>query len=483
VRIGNSFFDGQLESETNMKKILALTTLLVSTFAFAQNPVPPTFWGIMFNHINDTYPAPGNPVPLFYQIRLSDTGTSWGDIQGNNQAKGCNNDSTLYFSYLDNYLNHYALPNDFDVTYVAAQTPCFISTFPTDSSCAHFTGACDPPSDITCTGTGPGNTGGSDATFINFVQQLWTHMMKQKYYPGRHWFFEMWNEPNVGKFWNNDWINNHYCGGDQTATRRIMIRMAADARTAISAIDPNVLFITPAVSVAMTQAKKGGWFYDYLALGGGQYADIMGVHSYIYALSQPVEDVCCGPSTLIGGALATMAKNGQSSKPLWSTEGSCGQWCPGLPDMVGWTARYYTLLLSKSLVDRFNWYCYDIFGTLWNGKSLTPTGQMLGVIQSDWGYAGGTFSGCTATKKSSCAGAGHIYTCDLSEGGTGATAQVAWYDSQGNTCSYTPTGTGWIDYNDLTNNKTDYTGGPVTLGTSPILFEQSPPTHYRSDLR
>jgi len=465
-----------------MKKVLTVTFLL-SALSFAQAQVPPTFWGIMFNHINDTYPAPGNPVPLFNQIRLSDTGTSWGDIQGNNQAKGCNNDPTLYFSYLDTYLTHYATPNDFDVTYVAAQTPCFISANPTDSTCAHFTGSCDPPSDITCTGTYPGNTGGTDATFINFLTQLWTHMMKQPYYPGRHWFFEMWNEPNVGKFWNNNWINYTYCGGDHTATRRIMIRMAADARATISQLDPSVLFITPAVSVALQEAKVAGWWYDYLQLGGGQYADIMGVHSYIYALGQPVEDVCCSPSTLIGGAIATMATFGQSSKPLWSTEGSCGQWCPGLPDILGWTARYYTLMLSKGLVQRFNWYCYDIFGTLWNGKALTPTGEMLGVLQSDWGYAGGTFSGCTATKKAGCAGEGHIYTCNMTEGGTGAAAQVAWYDSQGNTCSYTPKGTGWIDYNNLTNSKTNYTGGPVTLTTSPILFEQTPPVHYPSAQR
>lgn len=448
---------------------------MISTLACAQSQVPPTFWGIMFNHDNDVYPAPGSPVPLFNQIRLSDTGTSWGDIQGNNQAKGCNASRKIFFSYLDNYLNHYALPNDFDVTYVAAQTPCFISANPTDTTCAHFTGSCDPPSDITCTGSGPGGTGGTDAAFINFLKILWPHMMKQKYYGGRHWFYEMWNEPNVGKFWNNDWINYTYCGSDHTATRRIMIRMAADARATISAIDPNVRFITPAVSVALQEAKKAGWWYDYLQLGGGQYADIMGVHSYIYALKQPVEDVCCGPNTLIGGALATMAAFGQSGKPLWATEGSCGQWCPGLPDMVGWTARYYTLLISKGFVKRFNWFCYDIFGTLWNGKELTPTGKMLGVLQSDWGYDGGSFNGCTRTKEPSCAGNGNVYTCNLTEGGTGAPAQAAWYTSQGNTCSYAPKGTGWIDYQDLTGTKTNYTGGPVTLGTQPILFEKAAP--------
>jgi len=100
---------------------------------------------------------------------------------------------------------------------------------------------------------------------------------------------------------------------------------------------------------------------------------------------------------------------------------------------------------------------------------------MLAVLQSDWGYAGGTFNGCSATKATSCAGMGHIYTCNITEGGNGASAQVAWYDSQGNTCSYTPKGTGWIDYNSLTDTKTNYTSGPVTLGTRPILFEKKAP--------
>jgi hypothetical protein len=455
-----------------MKSILVLTAFLTGSIAQAQNLVPP-FWGIMFNHFNDTYPAPGSPVPVFHQIRLSDTGTGWGEIQGNNSHNGCNNSDKLNFGYLDKYLNDYALPNGFDVTYVAAKTPCFISANPTDPSCAHYTGSCDPPKDITCTGDAVGGTGGTDASFITFLNKLWTHMMKQRYYPGRHWYFEMWNEPNVGFFWNNNWINYRYCHGDHSATRRIMMRMAADARATISKIDPNVQFITPSVSVAITEARKNGWWYEYLKMGAGQYADIMGVHSYIDAYDLPVETVCCGPNTLIGGALATMAQFGQSSKPLWSTEGSCGKYCPGLPDIVSWTARYYTLLLSKNEVARFNWYCYDIYGILWNGEELTPTGKMLGVIQSDWGYSGATFNGCTETKQPSCAGAGHIFTCNLKEGGTGVSAQAAWYDSQGNACSFTPEGSGWVDYQDLGGAKTIYTGGAVTLGTRPILFEKA----------
>jgi hypothetical protein len=461
-----------------MKKVLLIATVLISSLAFAQYTVPPTFWGVEFNHANDVYPAPNYQYPpTFNHIRLNDTNTGWGDIQGNNHTLGCNPGRQLYFTHLDNYLKYYTAQNNFDVTYVAAKTPCYIAANPSDTTCAYFTGACTPPTDIACSGNGPGATGGTDATFKDYLKQLWTHMMKQSYYPGRQWYFELWNEPNVGKFWNNDWINGTYCGGDQTATRRILIRMAADARTVISAIDPNVQFITPAVSVAIDNMLPKGWMWTYLELGGGQYADIIGVHSYIvwpgpkWILPVP-EDVCCGKGTLIYNSLAAMAQFGQSGKPLWATEGSCGKYCSSLKDEVGWTGVFYTLMLSRGEVARFNWFCYDIFGTLWDGTQLTPTGKAVGIMQKEWGYDGGTFSGCYATKQPSCDGAGNVRTCAIIEGGTGTSGQVAWYDRKGKKCAYTPKGTGWIDYKDLSGNTTNYTGGAITLTNSPILLEK-----------
>jgi len=176
--------------------------------------------------------------------------------------------------------------------------------------------------------------------------------------------------------------------------------------------------------------------------------------------------------TLVAETLATMQEFGQSAKPLWATEGSCGKYCPEVGDEVAWIGRYYTLLLSQGEVARFDWYCYDIYGILWNGEELTPIGVALGVMQDDWGYVGGSFAGCTATQEPNCTGQGQIYTCGLTEGNTGTTGQVAWYDSQGNTCSYTPSGSGWVDYKDLYGNTVQYNGGAVTLTNSPILFEK-----------
>jgi hypothetical protein len=461
----------------DMKKVLVLVTFFTACMAFGQTTVPSTFWGVMFNRPNDPYPITG--APSFGTIRLWDTNTAWGDIQGNNGIKGCTQSSQFDFSYLDNYANHYITPSNFDVIYTVGQTPCFITSNPSDEKCAHYPGSCVPPTDLTCSGTGTAGTGGTDATFIAFVQALWTHLQGQPYYPGRKWFFEGWNEPDVGKFWDNDWINTTYCGGDVTGSKRILMRMAADARAAVQAIDPNVLMLTPPSAEARTSTLPGGWWYNYMGGqtskygGGGQYADIISVHGYVSDVPAAPELICCGTGTLVANTRAAMADFGQSDKILFLSEGSCGKACYGDPEPA-WMGRFYTLMLSQGQVSRFDWNGWDTLAPLWNGTALTSSGIALQVMQSDWGYAGATFpaAGCTSTPEPSCTGAGNIWTCDLTEGGTGTKAQTAWYDSQGNSCSFTPTGSGWIDYKNLAGKKITYSHGAVKLTNSPILFEQ-----------
>lgn len=461
-----------------MRKIaFFIIVLLISWIASAQSTVPPSFWGVMINRPNDPFPLPG--APTFATIRLWDTNTAWGDIQGNNGIKGCNPSSQLDFSYLDNYLNHYVTPNNFDVIYTVAQTPCFIAADQNDTKCAHYPGSCVPPSDLTCSGTGVADTGGTDATFIAFLQALWTHMQGQPYYPGRKWFFEAWNEPDVGKFWDNTWINETYCSGDITGSKRIMMRLAADAKATIQAIDPSVLVLTPPSAEALTSTLPGGWWYNYMGGqtspwgGGGQFADIISVHGYVSDFPAAPELICCGSNTLVANTRAAMAKFGQSNKPLFLSEGSCGKACYGDPE-PGWAGRFYTLMLSKGQVARFDWNGWDTLAPLWNGSGLTATGIALQVMQADWGYAGGTFDagGCSSKAQSKCAGAGNIHTCGLTEGNTGTRALVAWYDSKGNACSYTPGGSGWVDYKNLAGHTLPYKGGSVKLTNSPILFEK-----------
>jgi len=497
-----------------MKKTMLVATLLFSSLSLAQSAVPAKFWGMQFNKTTSPYPVTGGPT--FETFRFWDTGTSWNDIQTSASCTSSNLtacDFTKFDTWMNNYVNATGQPK-LDVIYTIGKTPNFISSNQNDTCNGSPAGSCVPPTDVTCTGTSAGNTGGTDQTFINFLQALWTHIVNNNWNTGRQWYVEGWNEPNSGAvFWDQSWIDTTYCPGDNTANRRILARLAADARTTILAIDSTVKFLTPPASSARTAVKSGGWWYKYLSgdggawgkggtcsgytgsnpCGGGQFADEMSVHGYLdNTTNETPDDICCsstgsdGSGTLVYNTLATMSSFGQGSKPLFLTEGSWGAYCKtGCPagfDPVSWTGRYYTLMLSQGKVARFAWYNYDTFAPIWCltiGTGCAVTGQLstTGIatyqLQSVWNYVGGTFGsgGCTSTA-TSCTGSGHIRACPLTEGTTGKSAQVAWYDSYNNTCPYTPAGSGWSDYRDLQGNFHSDTGGSVTLGNSPLLFEK-----------
>jgi len=489
-----------------MKKAVLVAALFISSLSLAQSTVPSSFWGIQFNKTTSPYPETDGPT--FQTFRFWDTGTSWDNIQTSASCTAAAL-SNCDFTKFDTWMNDYVIPNGFDVIYTIGKTPNFISSNPTDTCSGSPAGSCVPPTDVTCTGTSAGNTGGTDQTFINFLQALFTHINNNGWNTGRQWYVEGWNEPNSGAvFWDQSWIDTTYCPGDSTAERRILARLAADARTTVLALDSSVKFLTPPASNALTAVESGGWWYNYLSgdggawgnggtcsgytgshpCGGGQFADVMSVHGYLDgATNETPDDICCGSGTLVSNTLATMSTYSQSSKSLFLTEGSWGAYCstscPTGFDPVAWTGRYYTLMLSQGQVARFAWYNYDTFAPIWclstgegcsAANELSTTGTAIYQMQSVWHYDGGTFGagGCSKTAKPSCTGAGNIRSCPLLEGTTGTTSLVAWYDSYGNTCSYTPGGTGWVDYRNLEGVKTTHTSGAVTLGNSPLLFEK-----------
>jgi hypothetical protein len=363
-------------------------------------------------------------------------------------------------------MNEYVVPNNFDVIYTMAKTPCFISANQNDvcgsTKPNYYTGACAPPTDVTCSGQGVGGTGGDDGHFISFMTDLWTHIVNEGWttqkdgVTPRQWYFELWNEPDRNGMWDNDWITKTYCFGDvnaNTGPQRILMRMAADAQNAVGT-HPNVHFLTPPMNMTITAVQQGGWWYQYLSLGGGAYADIMSNHGYLQ--NNPVEAVCCAAGTLVANTLATMKQFNQSGKPLLLTETSCGDHCPtGDPALAGWAGRYYTLVLSQSQVASLEWYAYDAMQELWNGSTLTATGTAVGVMQTDWRYDGATFdaAGCAEVR----CGSGHRWTCNLTEG-SGTQAQVAWFDGTDTSCSYGPSSPPYIDYQDLTGKSKVYQG-------------------------
>ena len=332
-----------------MKKLLFFTLFLAATLGNAQ--VPATFWGLHILH-NSTYPPNnGSPIPNFKTFRLWDTGTGWGDIEGNNSVQGCNNSSQIDFTKFDSLLTAYVVPNGFDVIYTISKTPCFISANPTDANCSYYNGSCVPPTDLTCSGTGVAGTGGSDATFKTYMQALWSHIVSKVGILDASGISRSGTNPMARGSGTTNGSSTTTAAVTLPGRSEIIVRVAADVRQSVGGGATNVHFLTPAIADAINQVQAGGWWYQYLSLGGGTYADVMSVHGYLSG--NPVESICCATGTLVANTLATMQHFNQSGKPLFLSEAYCGQHCPtGDPALVGWVGRYYTLVLSQAQVAR-----------------------------------------------------------------------------------------------------------------------------------
>src|ERR1019366_9373099 len=111
--------------------------------------------------------------------------------------------------------------------------------------------------------------------------------------PIKHW--EVWNEPNNG-------------AGTWTGTNAQMVTMAQTIYSAVKAVDPTNKVLTPS-----PQGNATTWMNNYLAAGGGDYADIMAFHGYTGSAPETI-------ATLIDSYKSVYATHLQSSKPIWDTE-------------------------------------------------------------------------------------------------------------------------------------------------------------------
>jgi hypothetical protein len=165
-------------------------------------------------------------------------------------------------------------------------------------------------------------------------------------YQGQIHYWEVWNEPND---------SDYFSGAPEK-----LVSLAQQAYTILKGIDPDNQIVSPSP-------------YDleyldlYLALGGGDYADIIGCHFYI------LEDE---PEVLyehyIPNARLILQRHGLAHKPLWNTEAG---WFapPPLPDdvAVGYVARAYLLNWAAG-VERYYFYDWDSHGPAGVELSVSP---------------------------------------------------------------------------------------------------------------
>lgn len=363
---------------------------------------------------SDSWPS----VP-FTGIRLWDTKTGWAQL---NPSSG-----SYDWHVLDRWLTE-ARRHDVDVLYTFGHTPQWASSNPSNDSCGYEPGACAPPNDLQPDGSG------SDQHWKDFVTAIAKHSA------GRIKYWEIWNEPINRKMW--------------IGTTGQLLRMAKDASVILKSVDPDAIVLTPTFAMGTERAKR--WTNEYLAAGGGDYADVVSYHAY---LPLP-EDVL----TVIEDLRSTLSGYGQGSKPLWQTEGSWGRTrAIGFDDpdeQNDYVLRMYSLLASNG-VARFYWYAWDNpgWGTMWLPAGLQVAGRAYETVHN-W-LIDSTFDG-------PCKQQGNIWTCELVRDGN-RHASIVWTTEKGRAIRYVPPTTVHTAHG--ADGTTHAVAGAVLLSTRPVLLE------------
>jgi polysaccharide biosynthesis protein PslG len=384
------------------------------------------------------------PVDSFASLRVLQDYTSW---LGMNPAQG-----KYDFSVLDAFMSN-AQAHGQSILLVFSQVPQWASSKPWDNTCRGPVGSCDPPSDLNADGSG------TNQHWKDFVTTVVTHSVHNG--QGHISAYELWNEAYNLWYW--------------TGTDAQLVRMAADAYKIIKSIDPNATISSPSFCFSTTGIT---WMGNYFAAGGGQYADQIDVHGYVFnrggSLGWPENLTLAMPPFL-----QMLGQYGQGAKPIWDTESDWGADRPNRhlkdPDLqAAWLARMY-LLHASCQISRFYWFSWNDtgLGTLWipNPNDPGAPGTLLepGVAyQQVYNWMVG------ATMNPACSVNGTIWTCGFTRS-NGYVAQAVWDTSQ--TCSKSICTTvnyavdpQFIKYLTVTGGTVTVKGTTVPIGAKPILL-------------
>lgn len=278
------------------------------------SPIPDTMFGLHMNKLgaHNSWPGIGQKV-----LRLHDTGTHWCNLE---TAPG-----VWDFGRLDYHVAHVQSKDpQTQMIYTMGQTPAFASSKPGAAS-------------FYCTSSGESAPPADMQQWTNYVSTLGQR------YKGKIKYWEIWNE------WD---IPQVYSGSVEQ-----MVEMTRIARTVLKGIDPSNVILAPSIT-----ARLGTFNLErFLKAGGGQYVDIINLHTY-----EPGS-----PERMLGSVAnvrSIMAANNVASLPLWDTEGGFG--CdpvaqPGCVNASTLSASELSnplrglLLLWASGVSNFNYYHWE----------------------------------------------------------------------------------------------------------------------------
>jgi hypothetical protein len=235
------------------------------------------------------------------------------------------------------------------------------------------------------------------------------------------------------------------------------------------------------------QIKPKGDEDKYLSVGGGAYADILSIHSYVRTKGQtrancgapPANVNCMWPENVASMVLQlnTLQASYGLNLPMMVTEGSYGAHTNTTDAQFqkAFVAREMALLMQYG-VQRFYWYNADGGGDneLWSNNAtgaLKPAGAAYQTIQQ-W-LTGKTFSNnkATITAQPTCSGGAnsHTYALPLTSG-----EKLVWYDETADNASCAYNVTGFSSYLTLNGAVVPIIGSnpTVTLDNRPILLQR-----------
>ncbi len=327
-------------------------------------PVPPSLFGMHIHHMvspNGSDPLTPWPSIQVSEWRLWDARVTWPDLE---PSKG-----KWQFENLDRSLA-LAEAHHAGVLLTLGLTPRWASARPQEPS-GYAPGNAAEPSDMN--------------DWRTFVRTVATR------YKGRIRAYEIWNEPNVTRFW--------------TGSLEQLIAMTREASIIIHGVDPQAIVVSPPA----TGFPGLKWLPEFLNMGGNQYVDVIGYHFYTGKAPEALLQ-------LVDAVKRVMAENGAQDKPLWDTEAG---WLRPVPiespeTGAAYLARTYLLLWAEG-VQRFYWYAWDNHVTVSlqttdaDSRTLTPAGRAFATIQ-EW-LVGARMDWCRTDTD-------EIWQCQLSRQGT-----------------------------------------------------------------
>jgi hypothetical protein len=191
--------------------------------------------------------------------------------------------------------------------------------------------------------------------------------------------------------------------------------MAKDMNSIVKEIDPSANILTPACLGAPRDNAR--CLDEFFRAGGGQFVDVISFHGYLWPKPPVPERIV----DLVQALHEVMDRNGQSSKPLWDTEGGWGQReeYPNPDLQAAFLARMYLLQWSLG-VERFYWFTWSHYpaGTLYDIDSNQLTKAGIAYKQMyDWMVG--------ATQSEACREKGGVWTCGYTRP-DGYQAQAVW---------------------------------------------------------